>query len=286
MVKDGDFTVQLVRADTKEAFTEHTSSHRNEVYAEVEPDLEYYIGIGTQIGAVKAYIAVDGVSLGYCCDFGRPKPMRYRGAIECRNGVYTYTSLRFNTTRSSGINGGGQSMLTGKVEVKFYRYGEKYYKETKEDFESRALTASSSSVGGKKCVMSTKGSTSFSTEKKSNKSIGDGCKEEGKNKKNKPHVGYKRGEYLCTITLHYCTALGLIHHKVLGAPPDLLESSNNPVNEDTPRKKRSGSNGGEKVVEHIASSSQKKVKREVETVIIQKSCDLVDLTGGNDEEEE
>lgn len=108
----------------------------------------------------------------------------------------------------------------------------------------------------------------------------------GKEEENKPHVSYKRGEYLCTITLHYCTALGLIHHKVLaGAPPD-LESINNPVNEDTPRKKRSGSNGGEKVVEHIASSSQKKVKREVETVIIQKSCDLVDLTGGNDEEED
>lgn len=42
MVKVGDFTVELVAADSKVPFAEHTAPN-GQIYAEVEPDLDYYI---------------------------------------------------------------------------------------------------------------------------------------------------------------------------------------------------------------------------------------------------
>jgi hypothetical protein len=162
MVKVGDFTVQLVRADTKEAFKEHTSPS-GDVYAEVEPDTDYFISLGSSIGSVKAAIKVDGVSLGYDKNFHKPRSMQYQGRFERRSGIETQTSLRFNKTRSSGVQDEAQPMLTGKVEVSFYRFGEKCYRERRADFQSQSLIANST-VGGKKCVMSVDGTSSFKKE--------------------------------------------------------------------------------------------------------------------------
>ena len=64
MVKVGGFTVELVAAHTKESFKEHTASD-GQVYAEVEPDMDYFISVGSDISRVQANIWVDGVNLGY-----------------------------------------------------------------------------------------------------------------------------------------------------------------------------------------------------------------------------
>ena len=40
-------------------------------------------------------------------------------------------------------------------------------------------------------------------------------------------LAYELGEHLCTITLHYCTAVGLILNKILDAPPPSSQESNN-----------------------------------------------------------
>ena len=43
MVKKGRFTVELVSADAKVAFMEHTKDGKT--YAEVEPEVEYFVRI-------------------------------------------------------------------------------------------------------------------------------------------------------------------------------------------------------------------------------------------------
>ena len=68
MVKVGDFKVELVAADTKEAFKEHTAPD-GQVYAEVEPDMDYFVSLGTDVGGVMMQMSVDGVFLGYNCLF-------------------------------------------------------------------------------------------------------------------------------------------------------------------------------------------------------------------------
>ena len=65
MVKVGDFSVELVRADTKEVFKEHTSPVDNRIYAEVEPDIDYLVRVGSHIGDVQCKLLVDGVDIGY-----------------------------------------------------------------------------------------------------------------------------------------------------------------------------------------------------------------------------
>ena len=52
MVKVGDFSVELVRTDTKEVFKEHTSPVDNRIYAEVEPDIDYLVRVGSNTGDV------------------------------------------------------------------------------------------------------------------------------------------------------------------------------------------------------------------------------------------
>ena len=143
MVKVGDFTVELVAADTKVAFKEHTASD-GQVYAEVEPDMDYFISLGSDIGGVQANIWVDGVDLDYDIDFFSPEKKAYNGQWERRDGKETTTALRFTKTREA--QGVAPDMLTGKVEVAFYKQGDIYY-EAQCDFISASLTAESTSGG-------------------------------------------------------------------------------------------------------------------------------------------
>ena len=57
----------MVRADTKEAFKEHTgSASDSHVYAEVEPGVDYFISAGSsRSNRVTFRMKVDGVELSY-----------------------------------------------------------------------------------------------------------------------------------------------------------------------------------------------------------------------------
>ena len=158
MVKAGGYTVELVTADTKEPFKEHTASD-GQIFAEVEPDMDYFISASSNIRGVRFAFHVDGVDLGYSSMMLKS---RYYGHRERRDGKDTMTALHFNKTREA--QGEKPDMLTGKVEVKVYELGTKYYtKHThqKSDFVSPSLTADST-LGRKKCIKSTtSGSQSF-----------------------------------------------------------------------------------------------------------------------------
>ncbi len=66
MVKSGGYTVELVTADTKEPFKEHTAADGDgQIFAEVEPDMDYFISASSNIQGVRFAFHVDGVNLGY-----------------------------------------------------------------------------------------------------------------------------------------------------------------------------------------------------------------------------
>ena len=72
MVKKGRFTVELVSADAKVAFMEHTKDGKT--YAEVEPKVKYFVRIKVEPGLrVVARIDVDVKYLGYNLENGLTK---------------------------------------------------------------------------------------------------------------------------------------------------------------------------------------------------------------------
>mmetsp|Transcript_7367 Transcript_7367/g.11852 ORF Transcript_7367/g.11852 Transcript_7367/m.11852 type:complete len:195 (-) Transcript_7367:436-1020(-) len=156
MVKIGDFTIELVRADTKEAFKEHTGpAPDNHVYAEVEPNVDYFIRAGSSRGGVRVGMTVDGEKLGHYKSWKSPDASKYIGSWERQGGLCKMTALRFNAARVKH-EGGMPSMLTGKVEAAFHELGEKKYEEEARDFVTKELTGGSKMVG-KKCVESVSG---------------------------------------------------------------------------------------------------------------------------------
>ena len=207
-MKVGDFTVELVAADTKQPFTEHTAPD-GQVYAEVEPDVDYFIALRSDVGGVKMSFAVDGLSLGYSSNFTTPiKAAVYKGSWEtkgCRGSQEVTRALRFSKTRQEvGVK---PNTLTGKIEVTVSELGEQYYKDAT-DFTSATLTANST-LGGKKCVKTTTvGSRNSFVRTPTNRTTDNKI------------IRYKKGKHLCTITLNYCSAFGLIYNKILPPPPD------------------------------------------------------------------
>ena len=260
MVKVGDFTVEVVAADTKEAFKEHTAPD-GQVYAEVEPDMDYFISVSGDVGGVMLRFFVDGVHLGYQQFFHNSYSNSCHGKWERRDGKETVTALHFNKTRQEV--GTTPDMLTGKVEVNIYRLGEKFYKENN-DVVSASLTADST-LGGKKCIKSTtSGSHSLDITPK------------GRTASSKI-VNRRKGEYIRTITLNYCSALGLIYNKILPPPPDLDSDDDSvQVKRENSRKKRKRSFESVPPQGNIKAENS---RAETVTVQVQQTGALVDLTG-------
>mmetsp|Transcript_23802 Transcript_23802/g.35784 ORF Transcript_23802/g.35784 Transcript_23802/m.35784 type:complete len:270 (+) Transcript_23802:99-908(+) len=267
MVKIGAFNIELVAADTKEVFKEHIAPD-GQVYAEVEPGVDYFISTRTDVGRVRFEYSVDGVNLGYGHNFGRPSISRYAGSYLSIDGKQTMTALHFNKTREA--QDVTPDKLTGKIKARVYTFGEEIKAEEK-NFVTASLTADSTLLGGKKCIKSTtSGSYSF---------------ELGSRKKSKDNMvtRYKRGTHICTLTLNYCSALGLIYNRILPPPPALQESG--PSAAIGGRKKRKRSTTSSHIA--VAAVSPEVVNNSAvniesigqERVTVQLTYDFVDLTG-------
>ena len=153
--------------------------------------------------------AVDGLSLGYSSNFTTStKSAVYKGSWErkgCGGSQEVTRALRFSKTRQEvGVK---PNTLTGKIDVTVYELGEQYYKDAT-DFTSATLTTNST-LGGKKCVKTTTvGSRNSLARTPTNRTTDNKI------------IRYKKGKHLCTITLNYCSAFGLIYNKILPPPPD------------------------------------------------------------------
>ena len=266
MVKVGDFTVQLVRADTKEAFKEHVSkAPGHPVYAEVEPGVDYFVSVScSRQGGAKVSLKIDGASIGYDKNWSKPFNSKYMGSWQRRGGISTTTALRFSAVavrgKREGDNETANDMMTGKVEAAFFELGEKTQKVMKDASSNEVV--SHAKVGGKKCVVSTTGTHTMQKQKKKSKGF-----------------SYKRGRHLSTVTIHYCTAVGLIVNKILDAPPP--EGGEEATNDSQPDPVTSAS---QVKPEGVKSNYQKQKKRSIrgEESSVEKKPKaeaMIDLTG-------
>mmetsp|Transcript_935 Transcript_935/g.1275 ORF Transcript_935/g.1275 Transcript_935/m.1275 type:complete len:266 (+) Transcript_935:83-880(+) len=263
MVKAGEIIVHLVAADTKEPFKEHIAPD-GQIYAEVEPDMDYFISVSSTIRGARFDFHVDGVDLGYS---SRKLKSRYYGHRERKDGKETMTALHFNKTREA--QDVAPDMLTGKVEVKAYEIGTKYYTQRGADNFVSASLAADSTFGGKKCIKSTTNG-SFEIIRSLKRRKGDLVSK------------YKTGKHIFTVTINYCSALGLIYHKILPPPPALEEDVASAEMIGGRKRKRStipSQVAAAAVSPEMNNDAGNTKTAKHETVTVQLTYDLVDLTG-------
>lgn len=224
MVQQGDFEVQLVSADTKTPFIEHTKDGM--VFVEAEPDADYFVSVkknqATSHSRQILKFYVDGQDLGFRKSYQGPKiyDSELFGPRDIEQGTKTTHALKFFrpdhqvVDRNFCLDRFLQDM--GRVEVKIYqgipcRTGYKYSEYQR---SARLETTSSSQFavspemlnvskhGGEKekFVRSKKGGSKFATLTKQSVSR---------------HV---RGKLLDTIQLRYTSVKGLIKVGVLDPP--------------------------------------------------------------------
>ena len=174
-------------------------------------------------------LRVDGVNLGYQRPYTHAKQNQYEGNLTRKEGVTQTTSFKFNIAQTRG-DGEGQGssadMMTGKVELIVHELGAIKYeipKDISSNKQEEALEEKSklgdAKMKGKKCLVSTAGSVPLN--ESSNVKSESKAKSETKSKANKtPMKTYIRGAYITTVTLNYCSTVGLIINKILDAPPE------------------------------------------------------------------
>lgn len=201
MVKQGPFLVELVRADTRHPFKEH-KSEKNEIYAEVEPDIEYFIRLkhshpGHSI--VRADFTLDGESLGYCTNLIRGQE-ELHGLWTIQGDKKINQALKF-CVQESELD--VSKRWVGSLEVTFSEAVPDGVRKTR-DYKNKWTRGR---VGGcidnlmRKAIKSGEGELSLISS----------------NPKRKKY--FDAGAKLQATTIYYCTAVGLIQAGLLPRPP-------------------------------------------------------------------
>jgi hypothetical protein len=209
MVQSEDFKIELVYADTKMPFKEHTKDGK--IFVEVEPDVEYFISIqqngASRGGATVSTLSVDGTDLGYRRLSSRcANEPTYEGVFSRENGFTTIKALKFTKPLISqdGTNV-TRGLLMGKVEIMMYEgtlLGYKgHQKDVNSKFTAAAVDINQSGLAKKKSLRSGEGEIKLTT-----------------NTSGQQEPDYKLGSHFDTVTLNYCTALGLIEVGILKKP--------------------------------------------------------------------
>jgi hypothetical protein len=214
MVRQGNFVLEVVYADSKDPFQEHYDASKGKTYAEVEPDTDYFIRV-TKHGAREVIMdyTVDGKSLGYSTLFiGNEGLSCDRGLLRMENGRTHYTALRFNklfrAKRNKAPDGDYEGNWTGCIEVDVHEYitleGQHVFQERSSNWTSNSeqILAGLDLSSNKKACNSTKGK------------VKSDSKTESRLRQN-----YKRGSKLATLQLHYCSTVGLFAAGILKRPP-------------------------------------------------------------------
>ena len=184
---------------------------------------------------------VDGISLGYNRPYSRPTSNMYEGNLTRKDGVTETTSFRFNIAQTRGDSVGQEAsaaMMTGKVELVVYELGAVTYKIPKDisnKSQEEALEEKSKlgavEMKGKKCLVSTAGNVSLN----GNSNVKPESKAKSETKSKKPVASYQRGAYITTVTLNYCSTVGLILNNILVAPPEKSAEDNIPMKKKAKR---------------------------------------------------
>ena len=226
MVVAGKFKVEVVYAETKIPFKEHTATTDGDTYVEVEPDAEYFVDIESKSeDPVVAYIRIDGKDLGY--NVTLRKKQNYLSGLVSKDelGGTSKQALKFvkiNVFHKSEGDRFAARMWTGTVEVDFYEGIPHVLESSSSSNQSRAFSSTwegrTSDVGftlgvsnpdKKKGVMSAAGNTVEYTAPTTNSGSGS----RGKT------IIFKKGGLLKSVSLKYCSTLGLIYAGILSKPP-------------------------------------------------------------------
>jgi hypothetical protein len=273
MVKIGRLTLELVAADTKIAFKEHTKDGKT--YVEVEPDVEYFIRVGAEAGpeVVKVRLYVDGKNLGYWGKLEAKKKnvsrtfglWSYDGSRSSERALIFAKAKVFNRSNSDQE----APFWTGKVEAIFWSCvdtGETYIESAcKNKWETGDIgVVIGQSDPALKGVMTQEGNLEKSH------------KDSGKRRRT------TRLNQLPTVTLHYCSAAGLMAAGVFG-----------PVDRMVMARRLNEYKRGATQVAADAANMPKPQKLQMVQMLNGKSigpapkeCDLFDLTNLDDDEED
>lgn len=213
-------SVQLVDATTGEAFKEHHKDDK--IYVEVEPMADYFIKIdrksedGSGQDIVIVDFKIDGTELNFNYTGNLQRPYQV-GSWQLQNGESTMMSLKFGTPVVSDDSAmeveaspapvtDTSNGMTGSIELLVFEA--KPMKEALDewaDFSSNnpdcAVDKPIADQMHMKAVRSGLGTVPRDAPI------------------SKGPTSYEKGELLETITLNYCTALGLIYAGILDQPP-------------------------------------------------------------------
>lgn len=209
MVKVGDFTLQLINAETKEPFMEHEGSgdDEGEHYCEIEPGMEYFVKVESNRESTAIEIEIDGKDLGYGVFHWDAPSSSQLGLWNVERGMSTQTAFKFApvvTSQHPPGNDDEPSSWTGNVTARYFSQGT--YSEDGARAAKKLVSpwepemVGCAPMSSKEAVKSQQGERSMIDK--------DSC-----------IIGGKRGDLLCTITVKYCTTLGLIHAGILPKPP-------------------------------------------------------------------
>jgi hypothetical protein len=222
MVKKRHLTVEFVHAETRVPFQEHTASDGKE-YAEVEPDVDYYIRIARNdsgpTDSLQVHLELDGERFSGWHNL--PRGTEAIKGISSKNGNRkTKRALRFHLQESWESSKSGAPWF-GCLKVKVYdtidRGMVKKYHDDQTDATSRKSSSGrweGGTVDGnisktmKKVVRSVEGRHAV-VKRMSPVAIGTSYVRD-----------IVKGRKLETIELYYCTALGLVRAGVLPKPPN------------------------------------------------------------------
>lgn len=222
MVKSGPFTVQLIHAETGEAFPEHKAKNRR-TYAEVEPGTEYKIQVkSSRVETARYYITLDGEDFGYYWTVKNGKEETEDDVQTEINGVVSRHTLQFAKPAPRGPN--TEASWTGKLQVNFYREKILRKPRTVEREESEwtgGNVSQGQSESKSKGVRTVRGKVISKFPMKQFWRRTEEC-----------------GRHLRTVTLHYCSTIGLIEAGILPRPPQSAMTWNlhrqmNPRSDDT-----------------------------------------------------
>lgn len=208
MVQQGPFLVELVRADTRQSFAEHTSEDGKQRYAEVEPEVEYFIKVShTHVvrKIIRADFWVDGEKLKYCTNLIRGQE-EIHGLWSLQGDRQINKALRFKVLESrhaSPDKQDGFDPWIGSVKVTFSEAipsGVRRTRNFKSHWEGASVDGSISE-NVRKVVQSKEGELALVT----------------KNPRKKQR--FNAGNRLASVKIQYCTAFGLIQAGLLPKPP-------------------------------------------------------------------
>ncbi len=234
MVRLGKFKLELVHATTKTPFKEHEGKD-GKTYAEVEPDVEYFIRVGSEDPRpICVAFYVDGNSLGYISSLSQHSEKNC-GVWHCENDVSSFTALKFNKLVNRGRAPKEQELdssthWTGCIELKVYEKINLGLHEAPQNFTSTWNANTDQILKGMK----------VSSKKKALNS------REGTNTTEATTQGrekFGKGTKISSMKLFYCSTVGLISAGVLAPPPppdlsQLSATSDDSDVEEIPYKKR------------------------------------------------